>query len=65
MSKWVNVRVIQSSDVMVEIEDDSSKDDAIEVAVSMFSNFHEVDADFVEPKSVETYKRHADEISSL
>ena len=65
MSKWVTVRCVSSKDVMVEIENFGDQDDALKVAQSMMNDYDDFEAEDVEEKDVETYKRHADEVFSL
>lgn len=66
MSKWFNVDVTSTKTYMIEVADDQGLDEAFEAVDCLCDfGFTDMDGTEIEPKYVETYKRHADEISPL
>jgi len=65
MSKWVNVTVIAVKELMIEIEDSQTEDDAMRLACDEIPDGDEFGALDVESESIDAYKRHADLVISL
>lgn len=67
MSKWYDVVITTVKTVAVEVDDDLSKDDAVEFACGEVGDFTEAECKGVvtDPVEIDRLKRHADLVLAL
>ena len=65
MTKWVNVKCTAIKEIMVEVRDDESIEDAEKIAVGEMHDYDDFESYLVDSEHIESHKRHADEIFKI
>lgn len=65
MSKWYSVRGVKNVEVMIEVEDDYSQEDAEKDVMAEFELDDIADTIVVPDDRVESYKRRANDVIEL
>ena len=65
MSKWVMVKCTSIKEIMIEILDEESIEDAEDVASGEMHDYEDFNSYIVRSEHVDSHKRHADEVFEI